>query len=182
MELIDFCKHPPECVTIKNVFNYTNFDFTHKAWPINNYYTNSDPETSDSIYINIHSIKHICNNIINIYASNELSFNLFLRACWSIGNIVLTKSAQYIIDNKYYLHSGEHNCYNGLIIDFSKTLIQYANQQQYIKSLVIDNPNYFPKNIIKHNDMLCILMWTFKYQKIFPKLLFKHKIIPSVYS
>ena len=185
MDLIDFCKHPPKKITRDNIFDYTNLDFSSKLWPFAN--------TPNCIYRDTQIVNHICDNIIDINVIPTDSQYCLLSKVGEMSHIeYLEMIDSYILENikiniKCVINSG-YCLYNYKQPDFcaiyliKKKQTKYANKQQHIKNLVIDNPNYFPKNIIKYNHLLVPLLWALKYQKIFPKVLIQHKIIPFVYT
>ena len=173
MNLIDFCKFPPKEITSDNIFNYTNLDFSSELWPFTG-------ACSSHFYGNSTIIKHICDNIIDIHAAPINSgFCLVTKITYFMANG--KTSLKYTIDSGYYLYKHTRSSFIDvrLLKKYKKT---YGDHQKYIKELVIDNPNYYPKNIIKYNYMLILLLWTLKYQKKVANVLFRHKIIPFVYT
>lgn len=171
---INFCKHPPKEITAGNVFNYTNLDFTSDLWPI----------TGHEFYDNPHVIKHICNNVIDIHAKPKKSSCCLISKILCVDRTSVKVNLEYVINSGYYLRKYISLAF--VAVNNKPLIWQYRNKymghQQYIKELVIGNPNYYPKNIINYNYMLVILLWLMKYQKMVPNVLVKHKIIPFVYS
>jgi hypothetical protein len=179
MDLIDFCTNPPNKISKNNILQYTNIDFSNSIMP--GVYGFPDFYDDDTI-------KHLTNHIIDIYAypfgqSYSMLFKVLLinnkskdiKGIYEINNNII-----YIINNRYYLYNCTLEEYYYLIK--SPELHKYANYQKYVKSLVIDNNKYFPKNIVKYGDLLLPLLYIIKHQKILPKVLINHKIIPYIYS
>lgn len=144
MDLIDFCKFPPKEITPDNIFDYTNLDFSSELWP----------RGRSSLYTNQKMVKHICDHVIDIHAVPK-------GAAWCLFVKVddIQENAECVINSGYYLDK-----VSVVTVSVAK-YAKYENHQKYIKELVIDNPNYYPKNIIKYNYMLILLLWIMKYQK-----------------
>lgn len=181
MNLIDFCKYPPnEVVAANSILNYTNLDFSIDVWPQKNFSGN------DSIYNDITILKHICDNIIDIHVTPQNSTYCLLSKAGDYYNTLDDSKyklcIEYVINSGYYLYLFKRPrlLYNGALLD--SYVDKYKNHQKYVKDLVLDNNNYYPKNIIKYNDKLILLLWILKYQNILPKVLINHTITPFVYT
>ena len=174
MDLIDFCKFPPEKITADNIFNYTNLDFSSSLWPIAGFKFYEDPRI----------IKYICDNITDIHAIPKNSDCCLISKILYIFRTNNKVNLEYVINSGYYLHKctplSSSFIRDKLLLSTYKN--KYMERQQYIKEVVIDDQNYYPKNIIKYNYILVLLLWIMKYQNVISNVLIKHKIIPFVYT
>lgn len=208
MNLIDFCKCPPKEITKDNILNYTNLDFSSTLWP-----KAGDYRSKNNMYVYPHIIKHICNNIIDIHTKPMNSdYCLISKAAYTahtvyysnndkanIGTIIET-NVEHIINSGYYLPKYEKpiTMDNKDVLPINKFIKKYSGHQQYVRNLWIPNyesnntiNSYYPKNIIKYNYILILLLLIMKYKPNvlvkggiprLPNILIKHKIMLFIYS
>ena len=179
MSLIDFCVANPSINNRDNILKYTNIDFNFGYWP------GANCRTGKLIYDDLTVIKHLMKHAVNIYNfSYNHQYTIFFKCFW-LNDWHISDSTIYMINKGYYLYNVNKEEEKS-IVQFK--LYKYAEQQKYIKDLKFDK-NYYPKNVIKYQYMLVLLMWIIKYHKIsskhglhLPTVIIKHIIIPLIYS
>ena len=162
-----------------NIINYKNIDFGITVWPYSN----------NTVYNDYYVIKHICDNIIDINASqypNDVSeYDIFCKVyehkklnnpCDFNRNSNLLS---YIINSGYYIKFSKKRFL--CEYDYCHLKIQCGHViklQKYLNSIF---NIYTFRNTIKYYNKIYLLLWLMKYQRKIPNVLLKYKIMLFVY-
>lgn len=154
---------------VKNITKYSNIDFCLVTWP----------NAGNKMYSNKKIITHICENIIDVNVKEKDLNNNGCTLFQKIWTCNVNKQIVHKIINigaditnfdimSYYYKSSK--LYN--------KILQIQQLQLYLKKI---NPHYVYKNTSLNLELIVLLLWILKYQKMMPNVVFKNKIILDYY-
>lgn len=168
-------RHRLTITDIPTVMKCKNIDFGHVNW--NSYIMGF---FSHVIIKDIHLLKHLTNNIIDVHVRghNNKSYYSFINGVGVCGNETAFK---YVINNR----SIDNEFFDKISDDIRVISSDYRNKlKELVRYLTDTSLNKFAGfyNTDEFYNMIYIMMLVTRVQKSLPKSIIKHLIIPFVYQ